>query len=81
MLLFLVLALLLVPTSAAAEDGVFANQLSFEDLDGEIRSHLAFLERETGRRLGDPDVPGKQLPVTFLQGLDVEVELLDAPGC
>ena len=30
---YVLLALLLVPTSAAAEDGVFANQLSFEDLE------------------------------------------------
>jgi thiol-disulfide isomerase/thioredoxin len=32
---FVVLALLFVPVTSVAEEGVFANELSFEDLDGE----------------------------------------------
>jgi thiol-disulfide isomerase/thioredoxin len=44
MLLFLVLALLLVPIPAASEDGVFAHQLSFEDLDGETVTMASLLE-------------------------------------
>ena len=44
MLLFVALALLLLPTSVTAEDGVFAHQLSFEDLDGETVTMASLLE-------------------------------------
>jgi thiol-disulfide isomerase/thioredoxin len=44
MLLFALLALLLVPASALAEEGVFAHQISFESLDGEKVTMASLLE-------------------------------------
>jgi thiol-disulfide isomerase/thioredoxin len=44
MVFVLALALLLVPMNAVAEDGVFANKLSFEDLSGETVTVESLLE-------------------------------------